>query len=41
MGVKLMKKIKQTIDPNNIMNPGKIFPSDEEIEAEFQKSLSI
>jgi glycolate oxidase len=26
MGVKVMKRIKQSFDPNNILNPGKIFP---------------
>jgi len=28
--IKLMKSIKRTLDPNNILNPGKIFPSDNE-----------
>ncbi len=27
MGVKVMKRIKQSFDPNNILNPGKIFPN--------------
>jgi len=26
MGLKVMKRIKQSFDPNNILNPGKIFP---------------
>jgi len=26
MGVEVMKRIKQSFDPNNILNPGKIFP---------------
>lgn len=27
LALKAMKRIKRTLDPNNIMNPGKIFPS--------------
>jgi glycolate oxidase len=26
MGVEVMKRIKRSFDPNNILNPGKIFP---------------
>ncbi|HKB44337.1 MAG TPA: FAD-linked oxidase C-terminal domain-containing protein, partial [Chitinophagaceae bacterium] len=26
--LRLMKEIKKLFDPNNILNPGKIFPSD-------------
>ena len=26
MGVEVMKRIKNSFDPNNILNPGKIFP---------------
>lgn len=28
LGLGYMKKIKQSLDPNNILNPGKIFPGD-------------
>ncbi|MBW1972927.1 MAG: glycolate oxidase subunit GlcD, partial [Deltaproteobacteria bacterium] len=28
--INTMKKIKKTLDPNNILNPGKIFPSPDE-----------
>ncbi|MDH5715169.1 MAG: hypothetical protein OEZ30_06370, partial [Candidatus Aminicenantes bacterium] len=28
--INLMKSIKKIFDPNNILNPGKIFPPDEE-----------
>jgi glycolate oxidase len=27
MGLEVMKRIKKAFDPNNILNPGKIFPS--------------
>jgi glycolate oxidase len=26
MGLEVMKRIKKAFDPNNILNPGKIFP---------------
>jgi D-lactate dehydrogenase len=26
--IQLMKQVKLTFDPNNILNPGKLFPAD-------------
>ncbi|HYB21620.1 MAG TPA: FAD-linked oxidase C-terminal domain-containing protein, partial [Thermodesulfobacteriota bacterium] len=26
MGMEVMKRIKRSFDPNNVLNPGKIFP---------------
>ena len=35
MGLEVMKRIKKTFDPNNILNPGKIFPEGKEFKTHW------
>ena len=32
----IMRKIKNLLDPNGIMNPGKMFPDEEELRIEIE-----
>jgi hypothetical protein len=35
--IALMRRVKQTFDPNNILNPGKIFPDAEVLTKKLDK----
>jgi hypothetical protein len=35
MGLEVMKRIKKAFDPNNILNPGKVFPEGKEFKAHW------